>query len=424
MLTFSAPAWLQEEQKAALKKAQEIGLPGIEDESWRYTQLKNFATLGFEKAPVPKTEPSVPEEVRRFVSGADYVLYFYNGVYVKKDSHSNMHEGALIVPLSRALMSAGRVQELVRSHLRREPSSQLKGLGWDNFAHFNDGAFLHIGEDGSGETKKVAVIHIHEGAQQPIATYPRNTFFFGSGASAEILEVHVCASPAVEMQVNNSSSWVVSEGARIEVGQIFHLGAETYCFSDTQVRLESQAVAKFFTLNWNGRLVRNEQSFVLEGEGAGAEIYGLSLLNSRSHVDCSSCVHHKASATTSRQLVKNVLMDESRAVFSGRLIIDPKAQKSDASQYNANLLLSERCEADSRPQLEISADDVKAAHGATSGQLNEEELFYLQSRGIPCAQAEKILSLGFQRQVIEKITSPMIRHGVNSLIQNGEANHG
>lgn len=422
MLTFSPPSWLKDKQSLACEQAARVGLPGKNDESWRYTSLKDFSRTEFSPVSSAESAYAVPNDVKVLAAEADHVLYFYNGAYLKAESKAQTHEELLVVPLGRALMSAGRIQELAKFLLERAPSENLKSIGWKNRAHFEQGAFVHL--RGQSEAPvKVAVIHLYGRGNalgpSPFVIYPRNIYSFGPNTQAELFEATIAANN-IAFQVNSSTDIILEANSHVSVAQMIWPGEEAYVFNDLYSTVARDADLQLFNLTLSGHLTRNELMLRLTEEGASARVLGLSVGRGKSHIDNSTFICHEKGQTTSEQISKNILRDSARIVFSGRMRIDRDAQKSNARQHCHNLLLSDSAEADARPQLEVFADDVKAVHGATVGQINPEEIFYLRSRGIAGEEAVKMVTRGFQRDLVEKINSRFIRQALHRCLEGAE----
>jgi Fe-S cluster assembly protein SufD len=425
MPTFSLPVWLQDKQSFALRQAETVGLPLKSDESWRYTRANQLLKHEYVSAATDQNY-TVPKEVSDLIGeNVDAVLYFYNGELLAKESKILRGENLVVAALSNVLMSAGRVQEHAKKMIETDsPSANLKAFGWQNNARFKEGAYIKS-QSGESVTRSVALVYLygnqlHQQTQQPFAVYPKNTISIEENASLDVIEIHLAVN-SIDYLANTSTDLRVGEGATVNYAQVFWSGEETTLISDVKAVLNASAKLSSLQIVRGGAAGRFESSATLAGENAMTGLYSLIIADGKTHVDQSSSVHHQVGHTKSEQLSKNILKDNARVIFSGKLKIDQDAQKSDASQYNHNLLLSDGAEANTRPQLEVLADDVKAAHGATVGQLQPDEIFYLQSRGIDKAEAQRLLALGFQNDVLQKTPSEFIRNICDKIISRGQS---
>lgn len=413
MHSFNPPSWLKEKRAFAQERLHALGWPSRHDEAWRYTTLKSFLNQNFRVEDEGAVHFDLPSEVLSFLEKSQQVLCFYNGHFLPLSFGVKLQERHLVAPLSKVLVSSGRVQDSVRQSLSREPNENLKKIGWLNQAYSYEGACVRILEPNRGEWSQVIVLNLYDGGEPsrglPFAVYPRHLFYFGEGVKAEILQAHISMKNAV-FQVNTAADWFLSDGAEVRSAEYVDLGDAAYFFNDVFVRVGARADHQSAHIVKGGGLTRNELHVRLEKPGAMTKVNSLALAEGHSHIDTSSFIHHVSGETTSEQMAKSVLRDSSRTVFSGRLLIDQDAQKSSASQYNHNLLLGDHAEADTRPQLEVYADDVKAAHGATVGQMSEQEIFYLQSRGLPKETAKSLLVEGFQSDVFPGLDSEFLKN--------------
>ena len=245
--------------------------------------------------------------------------------------------------------------------------------------------------------------------------HPHNLIIIEKGATATVLE-HYASGDCVCL-TNAVTNIVLEEGARLAWYKVQEEGPETFHIGTTNVTLARDSAFTSFTLDLGARIARNDLSVSLEGEGAECTMNGLYVASANGHVDNHTSVDHTASFTPSRQLYKGVLTDNARAVFNGKIIARRGTHQVDAHQTNNNLLLSDRSMVDTKPQLEIFADDLKCSHGATVGQLDEEAIFYLASRGIGPAQSRRILTYGFAEAVLALAPDTRIREYMSGLVR-------
>jgi Fe-S cluster assembly protein SufD len=391
------PCRRQREQSFARFEA--LGFPGPKAEAWKYTQL----------APLTKLEFRLPEpvEIGRadiapfLIEDAAATLVFVNGrIAADLSDPLSAEKGVRITDLATALERGDReCFDLV-------PEDDERGLSALNGALAADGCLISLA-DGAVPKGPVQLLFVSIGQEQPTLISPRNLVMLGDGASLDLVESHVALDGGRNL-TNLVNRIVVGRGAklrhdRLQLGETAGslIGRTTYGIS-ADARL-TQSLATL-----GGGLVRNETLALVEGSGAELQLNGLYLTRDRQHVDNTIRVDHASPGSVSDQFYKGVLDGTARAVFAGKIIVRRDAQKTNAYQANNNLLLSPDVEIDTKPELEIFADDVKCSHGATSGELDERELFYLRSRGLDPDTARSMLTFAFAEEVLERFANPAI----------------
>ena len=337
-----------------------------------------------------KTECSVPSEIKALAAQAEYVLYFYNGRFLSEPSQSVQDLALTVKPL---VSAQSRVE--------------------------HQGAFVKIAKT-NGPTVKIAVIHLYGNAlgadmQQPFSTGTHNTYFFGPNSQAEIFEAHFAAN-SIEFVARNISDFVLDAQAKASVVQVIWPGIDASIENQVQGQLKSNANLQFLNCSLRGKSIHNDISIRLCESGASTSLMNLCRADNSSQTTHVTFINHEVGETQSCQTSRNVLTDSARVIFNGKLLIAQNAQKSEAHQMVKSLLLSDQAQVEAQPQLEVFADDVKASHGATVGQIDVEELFYLQSRGLSQERAAQMLALGFQQALIEKIKAPFLREAIRETL--------
>ena len=406
------PAFLAELRRAGRERFEALGLPTTRLEDWRYTSLSGLLPHAFAAA---DAEAPLPAEALRRLAGpaAGPRLTFVNGRYRPSLSDpGRLPPGAFAGSLAQALRE--RPGE-VEAHLGRLAPLQDHAFAALNAAAFEDGAAVLWPERVSHEGPVELVFVTVAAGSAPVAVLPRVLVVAGAGSELSVAESHLGLSggPTLAAAVTEV---VVGEGARVDHYRIqdeapgaFHLGSLA----------SRQAEGSWFATHavaLGAALSRSEVRAVLAGEGGEARVNGLYLASGRQLVDNLSLVEHARPRCTSRETFKGVLDGESRAVFGGRIRVLEGAQKSDAYQLNSNLLLSEGAEVDTKPQLEIFADDVRCGHGGTVGQLDEDALFYLRSRGIARERARGLLIYAFAAEMVELVRPRALRDRVARLV--------
>jgi Fe-S cluster assembly protein SufD len=277
-----------------------------------------------------------------------------------------------------------------------------------NTAFMTGGVVIHVRRDAAVE-RPIHIAHVFRSATAA-ATYPRCVLIVEPGARVMLIESH--EGPQLDYQVNTALQVFAGDGAHVDHVKVTREGAAALHVSSLMADVGAQARFNTFAFTTGGAVVRNQLFLRFGGEGTIANIRGATLLKGRQHADTTMVVDHAAPGCQSREIFKTVLDDEARGVFQGKIIVQPGAQRTDAKMGSHALMLSETAEADSKPELEIYADDVQCGHGATAGDLDEDLLFYLKARGIPHAQAEALLIQAFVGDAIEGIEDAGLREAL------------
>ena len=373
-------AWLRAMREDALRAFAESGLPTTRDEGWRFTSLRPLDDLDF----APSAERDMRDAVARARATASAIgeghrIVFIDGIYsAEASSIGGLASGVTVEPLRLALE---RQPDRVQRVLGRVADPKLRSLTALNLALFEDGLFFEI-RDGQRLSAPVHAVFVQSCADRATAAFPRNLIVAHPGSRATIVEHYVgCANCAA--LVSPVSEVRVERGADLK-HVILQEQAET-SFQLGALSVEQEARSRFssHSLALGGRIARVDLRVVLAGEQAHAHLDGLYLGAGRQLLDHHTTIDHAVPRTTSEQHYKGVLGGRSHGVFHGRVVVRPDAQQIDARQNNRNLILSDAARINTKPQLEIYADDVKCSHGATIGRLDDDQLFYLRARGIP-----------------------------------------
>jgi Fe-S cluster assembly protein SufD len=401
------PLWLRDLRRAAVGRFAEQGLPTSRDEEWKYTSLAPISATDFAWQ-VDEADGDLTEEtVAPFRLGPAWSgLVFVNGRYAAKLSTVGVvPPGVRIGSLRDAVITD---TELVRPAIvaasTEEPPDAFGAL---NAAFWLDGAFVHV-PAGVSIAEPIYLLFVATAPRPPRVDHLRSLLVLEPGSAATVVETYVTLAANPHL-TNTVTDIVVGTGAgldrykvQLEDRHAFHIGR-------TRVREARDSHVRSCAVTFGGRLTRNDVRVHLGAETARCELSGLHVIGGRQHVDTHTVIDHAAAQATSRQLYKGILDGRARGVFSGRVVVRPGAQGTDAYQLNKNLLLSDEVEVDSRPQLEIFADDVKCSHGAADGQIAEDALFYLKSRGLGEHTARALLAFGFANEVLGKVRVAPLR---------------
>ena len=387
-------AWLTRVRADALERGHSLTLPTLRDEDWRFTDLAPLYALAFKPA-APAAAPAGLGLEPVIAPEASARLVFVDGQFIAGLS-SAARTGVVVTTLGAALETHG---SLVESQIGQHASFRDDAFRAINTAHLTDGALVYAPRGTAGATP---IQLVFASTQAGVAVHPRCLVVAEPGSEVTVLEDYVGLHDGVYC-VNAVTEIAVGANAHVRHIRRQQESPAGFHLATCAVRLERDASYKAVSVAVGARLSRYNLNVLQAGEGTHCQIDGLALLNERQLGDTHSFVDHAHPHGTSRQLHKCVAGGHAHAVFNGRILVRPGAQRTDSSQSSRNLLLSRRAHVDTKPQLEIFADDVKCAHGATVGQLEAEELFYLQSRGLSEPAARALLTYGFAAEVVDRI---------------------
>ena len=404
--------WLASQREGAIHSFAAAGFPSQRVENWKYTNLNRLSRGTFD--PFVKVEAlSVQTWSYLFIDGCDRIV-IVNGRFDPNSSNiGGLAEGITVSALSDAVEEIDAELEKHLAQIAPEKGAPLVAL---NTAFMRDGLVLRLAP-GVVLDRPVQVVHIVDSGDIALALHPRTLVVAGDNSEATVIETFA--------GTVDTGYWT-NAVTEVRVGKnaaVHHLKRQSESMSAyhtalTQVRLDRDARYSSVTLTVGGVLSRNEVKVAFEGEGANCKLSGGALLRGRQHADTTTESDHRVPHTNSDQVFRNVLEDSSHSVFQGGVIVRQDAQNTDSSQSNRNLLLSSGAQADTKPELQIFADDVKCAHGATVGDLDKTAMFYLESRGIPPKEAKMLLIRAFIAEVLEDIADGVVRDHIESLISD------
>ncbi|HEX7314228.1 MAG TPA: Fe-S cluster assembly protein SufD [Pyrinomonadaceae bacterium] len=409
------PSWVARLRAGAFERFEESGFPTTDEEDWKYTNVAPIARKAFRTA-VEKVELE-SDAVERFVSAEARRsrLVFVNGVYSAEHSSLEAIPSQVVVEELGAAF-AGEHGELLWNHLGR-----LSGEGSDAFTVLNTaflggGALLRVPE-GVAVEAPVQLLFLTAPGEGESAAFPRVLVVAGRDSRLDIIETYAALSDA-EYFTDAVVEVFVGEGARVTHYKVQDEADGAYHIASTRAEVSKDGAYDLTTVTLGARLSRHEIEVMLTSPGAECHVDGLYIVGDGQHTDTHSLIDHREPNCASRQTYKGILDGKSRAVFNGRVYVHEGARGTDAQQSNKNLLLSTDARVDTKPQLEIYNDDVKCAHGATVGQLEEEELFYLLSRGLHPNLARNLLTYGFAEEIVASIKFESIRAQLDEAILN------
>ena len=404
--------WLELVRNGAMERFELLGFPTVHEEEWKYTNLAPLAKQNFEPA-VRSTNMSL--DATRFVypETTSAHLVVLNGFLSEELSTTTGLEHVVAIDLLSAVADA-RYSKIARAYLARNAGYHNNGLAALNTAFLASGLFLWIPSGIKVETP-IQVTFLTDTDEEDQASFPRLLIVAEENSSATVIESFV-STRNQQYFTNAVAEVVLKEGARLEHYRMQRESERAFHTSITSASLGRSSSYDTTSINLGGRLARHDVSVVLDHEGAECWVDGLYLAGADQHTDTHSVIDHQQPHCTSHQLYKGILDGNARAVFNGKIFVREGAQKTDAMQTNKNLLLSQQARVDTKPQLEIYADDVKCAHGAAVGQIDEEELFYLQARGINPELGRNLLTYGFAEEVIGKIKLDSLRAQLDEIV--------
>lgn len=421
------PEGLMTLRREAIARFSELGFPTQKLEDWKYTGLKPVVEHAFELAPESQALPAVRQLAERviFKEALKSHVVFIDGVYSKELSTlPRVGPGAGVGSLWNAL----RIEpERVLKHLGRYGLCGADAFTALNTAFYRDGAFIYL-PAGTSLEELVQIVYISLASSPGTMTQPRTLVVAEDESRARLVETYVTLGDGPSL-TNAVTEIYLGPGAGVVHYRVQEESLTGYHIGSTHVWQGADSTFSSFSVATGALLAKTSTRVILGEEHSGARLMGLYLAHGGQHLDNQTFISHAKPHTTSRQLYKGILDGNSTAVFNGKIIVEREAQKTDALQKNKTLLLSDRASCDTRPQLEIFADDVKCAHGAAVGELDAQALFYLKSRGMGDDSARGLLTEGFAHEVIDDILIEGLKARVSSMLRQkffngGRARHG
>lgn len=412
-ITGMSSPFINSFREEAFSKFSELGIPTKKDEAYKYTNLNLFFDHDYSSYFIPeKADFQKAEDFRCDILDLDaHGIVLLNGFYPTINGKlTQLPGGAWIGSLNEA---AKKFPDIVEKHYGKYAGSKTDGLIHLNSAMASDGVFVYVPE-GAALSKPVQVVNLVGGEVDSFTQY-RNLIIVEKRAEFSIIICDHTLSPK-KFLTNAVTEIFVGEGAHFDIIRVQNEHNAACKVTHTFIHQERNSVASSNNITLHGGLIRNSTYHYMGGEGAESHSYGLFLADKWQHVDNFVNVDHASPHCTSNQLFKGVLDDMATGAFNGRILVRPDAQGTLAYQKNNNILLTDDAKMDSKPQLEIFADDVKCSHGATIGQLDNDALFYLQSRGINKREARLMLMFGFAHEVIQNIRIEPLRERMDNLV--------
>lgn len=398
--------WLARLREDGIERFAALGFPSRKVEAWRYTNLGPIRQSRFESALLARNGGTAAGLPTIAVDhGAAHRLAFVDGRFRADLSNIGaLPDGVELTSLAHLLATEPAALE---GRIGAGTATEPDGVLALNTALMDDGFVLRL-KPGVVVEDPIEILFVGAGETGPVAYFPRNLIVAEAGSAATIVEDHL-GQRGRHYFANGVTEIFLAAGAALRHYKVQDESLDAFHLHGTYARLDRDATYDSFVLSLGGRISRNEIRAVLDGPGVDCQLNGAYAACGNQHVDHTTAVDHAKPRTTSRQIYKGVLDDTARAVFQGTVVVRPDAQKTDGRQYNHVLLLSDKAEIDCKPALNIWADDVKCAHGATAGALDDEALFYLRCRGIDEAEARRVLIGAFLDEVVDTIGIKVVR---------------
>ena len=419
-LRDKSEAWIDRLRESAFDRFEVRGFPSSAEEDWKYTNLAPLAKLKLtpfvSDDAISGTPTDSTVEAFSYQESRRSQLVFINGKYRSDLSDlGNVAEGIIALDIAEALTDK-RHAEVIREHLARIADYNDGGFAALNTAFVESGAFVLIPE-GVNAVTPLHLLFVTDAKASGSVCSPRILVVARRDSVATLIESY-SGNDDFTYWTNTVAEIVLEDGARIDHYKLQHEGASAFHTATTTAALGRNSVFDTTTITLGAKTSRHDIKVRMDHDGASCHVDGLYVVGDGQHTDTHSLIDHLQPHCTSRQLYKGILDGNSRAVFNGKVFVHPGAQQTDAQQTNRNLLLSNEARVDTKPQLEIFADDVKCAHGATVGQLEEDELFYLISRGLHPELAQNLLTFGFAEEVIDRIKIESIKIQLGETVLN------
>lgn len=400
-------------RQEAIEIFDKQGFPTKKHEEWKYTNLAPLLKTDYKLFPEAEEVSLGYQDVKKyFIYDMDtYNIVFVNGVYSSYLS-STTHEEADICVLSSAMSKM--VHQPVIENYYGKVADIKESMVALNTAFWKDGAYIYI-PDNVILSKPVQIMFLSTSNDAQVMYHPRNLIVIGNNSQAHIIERHQTLDNKANL-TNSVTEIHVGKNAELDYYKVQNDSLEASLIDNTFIAQERDSRASFQTFSFGGKLTRNNLNFVQNGVNANSMLNGITVIGDNQHVDHHTKVEHIYPNCESHELYKGIYDGNAHGVFNGKVYVHPEAQKLNAFQQNNNVLLTNQATIDTKPQLEIFADDVKCSHGCTVGQLDESALFYMQQRGIPKKEAKALLLYAFAADVLEYVQIPQMKKRINKII--------
>jgi len=395
----------------AIKSFEVYGFPTKKLEAWKYTSLKSVLKHDYALFPKKRKALEFSDVEQYFINDLDtYKIVFVDGVY---SSHlSDTTHDKIDVCLMSSALTQDRFKAVIDVYYNT--ITKEDGMVALNTAYAKEGAYISIPKN-TAAVKPIQILHFSTGTEEAQLLQPRNLIVVEDNSEVKIIERHQNLSDNNSF-TNSVTEIYVGKNTHVDYYKIQNDTDSSSIVDNTFVEQHSNSVCSVHTFAFGGEIVRNSLNFFQKGQGIDSILNGVTILEGKTHVDHDTLVEHQEPNCESHQDYKGIFGDKSTGVFNGKIIVEKEAQKTNAFQSNNNVLLSDKATVNSKPQLEIFADDVKCSHGCTIGQLDDSALFYMRSRGIAKKEAQALLMYAFANNVLESAKIPQLKTRINKLI--------
>jgi Fe-S cluster assembly protein SufD len=411
-LNGQANSVMHKTRKQAIAIVEKLGFPTTKHEEWKYTNLKKVLDKNYQVAEnyVPKSDFSTT--LLQLENVDENVLVFVNGCFIRELSRLNVDENVVIV--EDLLEASRKYPTVIENYFGKYANTEQDSMVAYNTAFAKQGVFIHVKANTVLETP-IFIHSITDTSENHILSQPRNLIIVEKNSKLTIIEKHKSFGENAGF-VNMVTEIVAAPNSEIDHYRLQNDTPTVSHISTTQVFQEKDSRYTNTTITLNGELIRNNLNVIIHGENCETTMNGLFAPTGKTHIDNHTLADHQKPHSVSHELYKGLLDGNSSGVFNGKIYVRQDAQKTNAFQSNKNILLSPNAVINTKPQLEIWADDVKCSHGCTTGALDEEPMFYLRSRGIPETEARALLMFAFADDVLARIKVPSLRLYVEKVI--------
>ncbi|REE27901.1 iron-regulated ABC transporter permease protein SufD [Winogradskyella pacifica] len=397
----------------AIKTFEAEGFPSKRQEDWKYTSLNSILKHDYSVFPKHDNDIEFKDVKKYFIHDIDaYKIIFIDGKYASHLSQTT-HDG-LDVCLMSAALTKPKYKVIIDNYFNK--IAKKDGLSSLNTAFSMEGAYINIPKNKVVD-KPIQIIHFSTGNEAAVMLQPRNLIVVNENSHVQIIERHQSLTDNPVL-TNSVTEIFANKRAIVDYYKIQNDRQTASLIDNTFINQKQESLAKVHTFSFGGKLIRNNLEFYQNGERIDSTMKGITIIGDKQHVDHNTLVHHIEPNCESHQDYKGIFDDSSTGVFNGKVVVEKLAQKTNAFQANNNILISDKASINTKPQLEIFADDVKCSHGCTIGQLDESAMFYLRSRGIPEKEARALLMFAFSNNVLDSVKIPEIKNRITKIIAN------
>ncbi|RKE98686.1 Fe-S cluster assembly protein SufD [Ichthyenterobacterium magnum] len=395
----------------AIKTFEAKGFPTKKDEDWKYTSLKSVLKSDFSVFPKQENAIEYTDVKKYFIHDIDsYKIIFIDGKYSSHLSQTT-HDGIDVCLMSAALTKP-KYRLVIENYFNKiATKDSLSSL---NTAFSQEGAYIHIPKNKLVE-KPIQILHFSTGNEAALMLQPRNLVVVDENAHVQIIERHQSLTDNPVL-TNSVTEIFANKRAIVDYYKIQNDNKNASLIDNTFINQKRESHVSVHTFSFGGQLTRNNLNFYQNGERIDSTMKGITIIGEKQHVDHNTLVHHIEPNCESHQDYKGIFGDNATGVFNGKVVVEKEAQKTNAFQANNNILLSDKASINTKPQLEIFADDVKCSHGCTIGQLDESAMFYMRSRGIPQKEAKALLMYAFSNNVLSSVKIPELKQRITKII--------